>query len=121
MFKFGLDKRPLNIEHINTLAREFSLKVVRSQDGNIRLLDGQHRVNAIQEILKIQPDFTCDLLVELYEIDRLESNSTLKLFEKANNVLNVKPEDMPNKNTLSIVDKLMKEMCKTLYRQKKIH
>jgi hypothetical protein len=107
-------QRPLNNEHIKSLAREFTnqehvigtFKVVRSQDGNIRLLDGQHRVNAIKEILKLQPEFNCDLLIELYEIDRLESNSALRLFEKANNVLNVKPEDMPNKNALAIVNKL---------------
>lgn len=107
-------QRPLDNEHIKSLARELTkqghvvgtFKVVRSSDGKVRLLDGQHRIYAIKEILKIQPNFNCDLIIELYETDRLESNSTLRLFEKANNVLNVKPEDMPHKSALSIVDKL---------------
>jgi|694.fasta_scaffold08560_9 hypothetical protein len=107
-------QRPLNNEHIKCLARQFTkqehvigtFKVVRCSEGKIRLLDGQHRIVAIKEILKIQPDFNCDIFIELYETDRLESNKTLSLFQKANNVLNVNPEDMPNKNSLSIVDKL---------------
>lgn len=107
-------QRPLNLEHIKSLARQFTqqehamgtLKVVRSSDGRVRLLDGQHRIYAIKEILKIQPNFDCDLFIELYETDRLESSITLRLFEKANNVLNVKPEDMPHQSALSIVDKL---------------
>ena len=106
-------QRPLHIEHIKMLAREFTreghvigtFKVVRSE-GKLRLLDGQHRIHAIKEILKIQPNFDCDIFIELYETDRLESSLTLRLFEKANNVLNVKPEDMPHKSALSIVDKL---------------
>ena len=107
-------QRPLNIEHIKCLARQFTkqehvigtFKVVRCSEGKVRLLDGQHRIVAIKEILKIQPTFNCDIFIELYETDRLESNKTLSLFQKANNVLNVKPEDMPNKSALSIVDKL---------------
>lgn len=101
-------QRPLNLEHIKSLARQFTqqehamgtLKVVRSSDGRVRLLDGQHRIYAIKEILKIQPNFDCDLFIELYETDRLESSITLRLFEKANNVLNVKPEDMPHQSAL---------------------
>ena len=107
-------QRPLHIEHIKMLAREFTreghvigtFKVVRSSEGKLRLLDGQHRIHAIKEILKIQPNFECDIFIELYETDRLESSLTLRLFQKANNVLNVKPEDMPHKSALSIVDKL---------------
>jgi hypothetical protein len=112
--KVWIGQRPLNRDHVMKLAKEFTkqghvmgtFKVVRSEDGKIQLLDGQHRVSAINEILKLQPEFNCDLIIELYETDRLESNSTLKLFEKANNVLNVKPEDISHKSALSVVDKL---------------
>ena len=107
-------QRPLNKEHVKALARQFTreghvmgtFKVVRSQDGLVRLCDGQHRMFALREIFKLQPDFDCDIIIELYETDTLESKNSLRLFEKANNVLNVHPEDMPNKLALSIVDKL---------------
>ena len=107
-------QRPLNNDHVKALARQFmreghvmgTFKVVRSQDGLLRLLDGQHRSFALREIFKLQPDFDTDIIIELYETDTLESRNSLRLFEKANNVLNVCPEDMPNKIALSIVDKL---------------
>jgi hypothetical protein len=107
-------QRQLNNDHVKSLARQFTreghvigtFKLVRSNMNEIRLIDGQHRYFALVEILKIQPTFNCDIILELYETDRLESPATYRLFEKANNVLNVKPEDMANKNALSIVDKL---------------
>lgn len=107
-------QRQLNYEHVMSLAKQFSVeqhvmgtfKVVRSQENKVRLIDGQHRYFALKEILKLESDFDCDIFIELYETDRLESNHTLKLFENANNVLNVQPEDMSNKIALSIVDKL---------------
>lgn len=110
-------QRSLNDEHIRNLAREFSvngnvmgtIKLVRSTDGSIRLLDGQHRVEALKQILNYEPNFDCNLLLELYETDRLESPKTHRLFENANNVLNVQPEDRSNKNALSIIDRLSKQ------------
>lgn len=44
--------------------------------------------------------------MELYETDRLESSQTHRLFENANNVLNVQPEDKANKNALYVIDRL---------------
>jgi len=107
-------QRTLNDEHIRDLARAFSIngnvmgtiKLVRTVDGSIRLLDGQHRVEALKQILNYEPNFDCNLLLELYETDRLESPKTHRLFENANNVLNVQPEDRANKNALLIIDRL---------------
>ena len=107
-------QRQLEKEHVMSLARQFTreehvmgtFKLVRSNTNNIRLIDGQHRYFALKEIIKIQPNFNCDIIIELYDTDTLESKNTLRLFEKANNVLNVKSEDTPNKSALAIVEKL---------------
>ena len=107
-------QRPLNRDHIMSLARQFNreehvigtFKLVLSENNEIRLIDGQHRYLALKEILNLEPDFNCDIFIEIYKTDRLESNNTYRLFQNANNVLNVKYEDMANKNALSIIDKL---------------
>lgn len=117
-------QRCSNEEHINSLARQFTregyiigtFKVIRSQEGKIRLIDGAHRKSAIEKILKMQPEFNCEILVELYDTDSLESKHSLRLFQYSNNVLNIKCEDLFIKNALSIVDRLSSRFNGKIFR-----
>ena len=112
--KIWAGQRDLNKEHILYLAQQITKEkyimgtftLVRADDGNVVLVNGHHRVRALKKILKLQPSFNCDIIIELYKTDRLESKRTLNLFKNSNTILNVKVEDMPNKYALSLLDKL---------------
>lgn len=112
--KIWAGQRDLNKEHIVYLAQQITKEkyimgtftLVRADDGTVVLVNGHHRVRALKKILKLQPSFNCDIIIELYKTDRLESKRTLNLFKNSNTILNVKVEDMPNKYALSLLDKL---------------
>jgi len=112
--KIWAGQRDLNKEHIIYLAKQIrkekyimgTFTLVRSDDGTVVLVNGHHRVRALKKIFKLQPSFNCNIRIELYKTDRLESQKTFNLFRNSNTILNVKVEDMPNKYALSLLDKL---------------
>ena len=138
--KIWAGQRDLNKEHIVYLAQQITKEkyimgtftLVRADDGTVVLVNGHHRVRALKKILKLQPSFNCDIMIELYKTDRLESKRTLNLFKNSNTILNVKVEDMPNKYALSLLDKLttrfdgifrdraIDEMCNRPYIHKRL-
>ena len=112
--KIWSGQRDLNKDHINYLAQQLTKEryimgtftLVRDENETVVLVNGHHRVRALKKILRLQPSFNCDIIIELYKTDRLESKRTLTLFKNSNTILNVKVEDMPNKYALSLLDKL---------------
>lgn len=96
--------RNLNQQHINSLEKDIrlsktiigSFKLVRDKKDQIRLFDGQHRLYALQNILKTDTNFHMEILIELYDIDDIDSSKAIQLFSQANNVKSVAIADMPN-------------------------
>jgi hypothetical protein len=63
-------QRELNISHVKNLELSIldrgyllgTFKVIRNKNGEIRLIDGQHRVTALQNIMDNDAKFDCDKL-----------------------------------------------------------
>lgn len=88
-----------------------SIKVVcDSEDSlNFRLLDGQHRVMALMNIMKTNQSFDMDLDVDVYFTNNEDPEMTVcELFLKANNNKNVSDSDIPDRKIIEIVELCLK-------------
>lgn len=109
--------RKLNHEHIAQLEKDIikdkhfigSVKIMKDNDDKYCIFDGQHRINAIKNIMKTNSKFDMDVLVELYKVDNMNSNEAILLFKRANNVKNVEFSDTPNELVCQIINKLILE------------
>lgn len=79
-----------------------AIQLVRDQSKNVRVINGQHRLKAIEEIMRSDLDMSFDmpLFFEIYDvpivsIEDIESDTRIveDLFRRANNSLNYTPED----------------------------
>jgi hypothetical protein len=110
-------QRDLNSLHVKNLEQSIldrgyllgTFKVIRDKNGEIRLIDGQHRVNALQNIMDNDTKFDCDSIIELYEVDSFEDEEATKLFFDANNTLNITGKDTTNFILQSILQHFVKE------------
>lgn len=107
-------QRNLNLSHIQSLVDSLkklphfmgTFKIVRDEDGIVRLIDGQHRFHALKTIMENDSKFNCDLILELYETDKIDSESTIQLFRNANTVLNIESKDMPDLMSHRLVERM---------------
>ena len=67
----------------------------------MKLIDGQHRVLALYENMKQDPQFNMVLILEIY----ISYNETeqREYFRRANNVKNFEPEELPSVNVSEMV------------------
>ena len=111
------EQRPLNEEHIRNLVKSLSnkkdivgsFKIIIDIENRTRIIDGNHRVNALRRIMKKDNLFNMNALIELRKVRSIDSEEAIALFKDANNVLNVSPDDMPNVIAYNVVHKLIKE------------
>ena len=90
-------QRDLNPEHVLTLRESIvsrgymigTFKVIRNIQGETRCIDGQHRIEAMKQIMQRDSKFNCDIIVEVYDVEEFESEEATKLFVDANCVLNM--------------------------------
>jgi hypothetical protein len=86
-----------------------SIKLVRHVHlDEFRVIDGQHRLLAIRDILEKDETMEWDMcvLVEVYEVNDLNDPNVIDLYLKANNNLNVKDDDKPDTHLISIINTL---------------
>ena len=94
-------QRSLNIDHVallkeSILKRGFlmgTFKVIRDSDGNVRCIDGQHRIAALRQILLTDADYNCDIIIEVFQVEKLESEIAMQLFQDSNNTMNLSGKD----------------------------
>ena len=109
-------QRDLNLSHVKNLELSIldrgyllgTFKVIRNKNGEIRLIDGQHRVTALQNIMDKDAKFDCDSIIELYEVGSFEDEEATKLFLDANNTLNITKKDT-NLELQSVLRHFVKE------------
>lgn len=74
-----------------------TIQLIKDKNNNCRVINGQHRIRAIQDIIREDLDmkFQMNMMFEVYDIDDLDDiNANIEnLFKIANNSLNYKPED----------------------------
>jgi hypothetical protein len=110
-------QRDLNDLHVKNLEQSIldrgyllgTFKVIRDKNLDIRLIDGQHRVSALQNIMDTNSKFDCDSIIELYEVDSFENEESIKLFFDANNTLNINGTDTTNSNLQRVLQHFVNE------------
>ncbi len=113
--KLWSSQRSINFKHVEELIKCLKIKnhfigtfkLIRDKENNIRLIDGQHRFEAIKKIMENDSSFNMNIIIELYETDSMDSDYTINLFKEANSCLNVKETDLPN----IIANKIIKNLC----------
>ena len=120
--KIWSTQRSINQDHVKELINNLknhnhfigTIKVVRDELNNIRIIDGQHRFCAIKKLIEKDSKFNMNIILELYETDNLDSEKTMNLFHEANSCLNVSKNDMPNVIANSIVRNLCQRFPKMI-------
>lgn len=112
--------RKVSQEHVDNikksvLSQKFpyfmgSIKIVKIDDDDYRLIDGQHRVESIWQLRESDFDFDMDVEVDLYHLLNAEDNLLVKeLFKCANNNKNVEDKDVPSTKIIKVIDALVKK------------
>lgn len=112
--------RQLDISHSENLKNEIqnlgsvlgNISLAIDPSGTLRVLDGQHRINALQILLKSDGILDYPIHLTTYKVERLDSRETLKLFQSLNNTLNLKENPVQN-IVFEIVEKLYQKFKKT--------
>ena len=96
-----------------------SIQIIRDVKNQVRVINGQHRLNAIQEIIKedIENRFEIFCLFEVYDTSisdltnptESEQEQIVTRFKKANSSLYMKPEEEHDIFCRKLVDLLSKE------------
>jgi hypothetical protein len=106
-------QRDLNEEHVLVLKESIifrgymlgTFKVIRDKHGEICCIDGQHRIEALKQIMQNNSKFNCDITIEVYDVQQFESEEATKLFLDANCVLN-----MVNLEPNAMIQRIIKEL-----------
>tara|TARA_Y100000385_G_scaffold280908_1_gene332794 strand:- start:3262 stop:4056 length:795 start_codon:yes stop_codon:yes gene_type:complete len=109
-------QRSINEHHVDQLAEQLkttkrvigSFKLIVDKNDEARCIDGQHRILALQKIMRDDVFFDIDILLEVYSVDALESEEAAKLFRAANNTLNISDQELPEVGTQLILSELNK-------------
>ncbi len=109
-------QRSVDQDHVDKLTQELKVsnhcvgtfKAVIDINKKVKLIDGQHRVLALYENMKQDPQFNMILILEVYpsnnEIEQRE------YFRRANNVKNFEPEELPTINIAEMVIFIIKAL-----------
>lgn len=117
--------RKVNVEHYLNISNDLqkmknkhlmgTIKLVIDENYNIKIIDGQHRIKAIEEYLLNNPNSNFDHLCEVYKVSDVNYDTEiLNLFQNANKNLNVKNSDIPCKILIDTIDKLKKDYPKCI-------
>lgn len=110
-------QRQVDYDHVEKLKQELiksnhcvgTFKAVYSHNNNkLMLIDGQHRVLALHDLMLHDAKFNINIILEVYEVKTEDEQK--EWFRRANNVKNIEEENLPNVNVDVIVDYVMKNL-----------
>lgn len=111
--------RKLRSEHVENIYKDLcdqkipylmgSIKAIRDETNQIRIIDGQHRLQALKMYIENNVEKSVSILVEMYRVPSLDSDIVFELFKIANNNLNVTVEDEIDMFVVNLVNKLMSD------------
>ena len=107
--------RPLNSEHVQSLIEvsldkkclEGVIDILESEDEELCVVNGQHRVESIKEISKKDDKFNQVLIVNVHPVKSFESDEAEKIFLATNNIQNVEMRDRPQKKLQNICNRMV--------------
>lgn len=105
---------PVNKEHVQSIQKSLMKRphltgvfsIVKLDNGTYYFIDGHHRVKALKKIYKVKPKFKIDITVHCYYSDTLDSEKTIKLFNRLNNTKPFKPVTKHIDISIVIIKKL---------------
>lgn len=111
--------REINEAHIKNLQDELetsknpffvgTIKIAIDSENRIRILDGQHRAEALRRVLKSNDRFNMNIILEVYNVPDINGIDSIVLFSKCNTVLNIKDSDIPNTIYANVTNKLIND------------
>lgn len=108
-------QRCIDNEHVEKLTKDIKMskhcvgtfKLVQLND-KIDLIDGQHRVMALKNIISEDGFFNIELILEVYNVNN--ESEKRELFRNANNVKNIEEFDIPDEIYANVVDTVVKNL-----------
>ena len=70
------------------------------------IVNGQHRFDAIYELMEDDIDFNREIIVNVHKVDSFNSNTSNQIFIATNNIKNVKMSDNPQVKFQNICNRL---------------
>ena len=107
--------RPLNYEHVKSLVEvslekkclEGVIDILESEDEELCVVNGQHRIESIKEISKNDDKFNQVLIVNVHPVKSFDSDEAEKIFLATNNIQNVEMRDRPQKKLQNICNRMI--------------
>jgi len=105
--------RALDEEHVDNLEKiisenaylEGSIDLLESKDG-LCVVNGQHRVEALQRILNNDDTFKHDLIVNVHPVESFDCERANEIFRATNNIKNVETRDKPQEKIQNICKRI---------------
>jgi hypothetical protein len=108
--------RKLNKDHVQSIYEGLcsqnhphligTIKVIKDMFGDMKVIDGQHRVQALRMLCDTHPDNHIFIFVEMYHVQSLDDDIVFQLFKIANTNLNINVDDDLNMFVVELVNKL---------------
>ena len=105
--------RLLDIDHVKTLQKIIDEKEcfegnmdILECNGELCVVNGQHRVEAIKELMKQDETFDREVLVNVHPVSSFESEEANEIFRATNNNKNVEMRDNPHTKFQNICNRL---------------
>jgi hypothetical protein len=108
----------LQLKEDQDLIGTFKVVIERNNSNCSRVIDGQHRAEALHRIMSTNTKFNMEIKIEVYYVHDIDGPEAWNLFNKANNVLNVIEEDKNTSPASYVVTKLAKEFPVGIYDKK---
>ena len=126
-------QRCLDQSHVDSLVSDFkqpsytpigTIKALINKQGELKQIDGQHRIAAYKKIINSDAEWNRDVILEVHKTDNFDSESSVHIFKKANNVKNLNIEDFPSKVASRLIKRCRIEwpnMLKTVAIEKRVN
>tara|TARA_Y100001935_G_scaffold254417_1_gene263409 strand:+ start:78 stop:920 length:843 start_codon:yes stop_codon:yes gene_type:complete len=105
--------RALDEDHVNTLEKvivdgvylEGSIDLLETKEG-LCVVNGQHRVEALQKILNKDDTFKYDLIVNVHPVESFDCERANEIFMATNNIKNVETRDKPQEKIQNVCKRI---------------
>lgn len=109
--------RKLRTEHVENIYNHLcsqkishlmgTIKAIKDKNNKARIIDGQHRLQALKMLIDNNIQKSVSILVEIYHVPSLDSDIVFELFKIANKNLNVTVEDEVDMFIVNLVNRLI--------------
>jgi hypothetical protein len=113
--------RQVDLNHISTIENDLkiqenpnlmgTIKLIIDKNKEYKIIDGQHRLQAIRNIIRDDHTMEWDMpiLTEIYDVSESTDEITNYLYTKANVNLNIRTEDVLDDFLIELIQKMMND------------